>query len=254
MTGCQSALSLFVGLLLIVRVRTVVRAVVGTVVTGLFVILIAGLVILSLLIITGLLVISAGLLIITSLLVVASVVVIAIAVARGRVWVVDKVNVLANVGIDTGVSRSGAVDAPRHDTNQSAVVIDDWATAVALARVLARGTGAEHVLGDLSVVLVVRRVAILTRDDGNRDLAQVGRHGRVGRLEQTPAGNGGGGVGLRVGSRRGEGNVLDGIVVLLDGLGQGPDGNVVVHGIGRVLGVNCDLADIDLLAALCPRL
>lgn len=253
MTGCQSALSLFVGLL-IVRVRTVVGAVVGTVVTGLLVIPIAGLVILSLLIITGLLVIAAGLLIITSLLVVASVVIVASAVVRGRLWVVDEVNVLANVGIDTGVARSGAVDAPRHDTNQGAVVIDDWATAVALARILARGAGAEHVLSDLGVVLVVRRVAIVTRDDGDRDLAQVGRHGRVGRLEQTPAGNGGGGIGLGIGSSRGEGNVLDGIVVLLDRLGQGPDGNVVVHGVGRVLGVNRDLANVDLVAALCPRL
>lgn len=84
---------------------------------------------------------------------------------------VDKGQKVAESDIDTSETGLSTALAPRNETLENTVGVDDWATGVSRAGVLAtlRQAGAEHVVGDVAAVFAVARSA---RDDRNRDLVQ----------------------------------------------------------------------------------
>lgn len=79
---------------------------------------------------------------------------------------VDEAQKVSESDIDTSEIGLSTALAPRNETLENAVGVDDWAAGVSRAGVLATlgKTGAEHVVGDDVVVLAVARGA---RDDGN---------------------------------------------------------------------------------------
>ncbi len=154
----------------------------------------------------------------------------------------DKVTEVSRARVDTGVSSARTAIAPGGDTNKDTVG-DEGTTGVTLAAVLATLllTSAQHARGDLVEALVVLGTGLLVdnRDldglQGGRDVAAL--------LEGAPAGDGADGAG---GGERGVlGGELDGLDAgaVLEVLVEGEDGNVVVDGLGVVVGVDGDGGD-----------
>lgn len=158
---------------------------------------------------------------------------------------IDEANKGAESAVDTSEAGLSTAIAPRNETLEDAVGIDDGAAAVALARVLATLglSGAEHVGGD-------SRPAVLglaggTRDDGDGNLPQGGGERRAALGGGAPASGGDDGTSSRVRAGSGKGGVADG-GALRDRAGQLPDSNVEVGGTGVVGGVHNDPGDTDL--------
>lgn len=158
----------------------------------------------------------------------------------------DPVNEGANVGVDAVESGTGAALTPGDNTDEGAVN-DEGTTRVTLAGVLATllEAGADHVLGDAATVGGVAGLAV---HDGDGDLLELGGAAAA-LLEGTPSGDDGLRASGGVGAGRGESDVGD-AVALGDGVGELPDGNVVVVGIGIVVGVVDDLGDLGSDAAV----
>jgi hypothetical protein len=149
----------------------------------------------------------------------------------------------ANASVDTRLTSLSTAITPGDKTNEGLGRVDNGASRVTLARVLATSsnTGTEHGVSDLADGVVV--AASGAGDDGHVDLAQGG--GRGSALSQSsPAGNGGGTAGGRVGTRGCEGSVADGAAGR-DASGELPDGDVVGKSRAREAGVNLDRGDAD---------
>lgn len=84
---------------------------------------------------------------------------------------VDESQEVSESDIDTSETGLSTALAPRNETLENAVGVDDGAAGVSRAGVLATlgQAGAEHVVGDDAAVLAVARRA---RDDGDGDLVQ----------------------------------------------------------------------------------
>jgi hypothetical protein len=93
---------------------------------------------------------------------------------------VDKGQQCSESDVDTGETGLSTALAPRNETLENSVGVDDGAAGVSRAGVLATlgQSGAEHVGGDDAAVLAVARSA---RDDRDGDLVQSGGE-RVGVL------------------------------------------------------------------------
>lgn len=192
---------------------------------------------------------------------------------------VDVVDKVADPGVDTRETGLSTADAPRNDTLEDAVGVDDGAAGVAGARVLtALGeAGAEHVVGDAEPLAPVVGLAGGAGDDGDGDLVQargdgVGvlaggapvwekktgqqRNGDFGDHQtwiRLPASGGDGRAGRRIGALGGKSGVADG-GALGDRAGQVPDGNVEVCGAVVIGRVHDDLGDADQGTARIPGL
>jgi hypothetical protein len=90
---------------------------------------------------------------------------------------VDESEKSRQTSVDTRLTGLSTSITPRNGTNQSLASIDNGATAVTLARVLASGsqTSAEHGVGDLRRAVV--GTAISAGDDRNGDLAESSGEG-----------------------------------------------------------------------------
>ena len=87
----------------------------------------------------------------------------------------DEVEEGTDVAVDTGVAGLGAALAPGDNTDESARgVVADGTARVTLAGVLATlvEASAEHGVGDIATV---GGIALVTADDGDGDLEEVGR-------------------------------------------------------------------------------
>lgn len=148
-----------------------------------------------------------------------------------------------NTSVDTRLSSLSTAITPGNKTNKSLARVNNGASRVTLARVLAtsRNTSAEHGVSDLADGVVV--AAGSARDDGYVDLAQSGGRGSA-RGSGAPAGNGGGAAGGGVGARGGQRGVADGAAGGDTG-GELPDGDVVGQGRAGEAGVHLDGGDLD---------
>lgn len=92
---------------------------------------------------------------------------------------IDEANKGAESAVDTSEAGLSTAIAPRNETLEDAVGIDDGAAAVALARVLATLglSGAEHVGGDSRPAVL--GLASGTRDDGDGNLVESGGERRA---------------------------------------------------------------------------
>lgn len=143
---------------------------------------------------------------------------------------VDESQECADTGVNTGQARASTSVTPRNNTKEDAgSSVNDRATAVTLAGVLASGsdTSAEHAVSDLGGAVVL--AASGTGDDGHIDLAEGGGEAGATLGCGSPSCNGSGGAGGRVRAGGGKDRVLDG-----GASGNGgcelPDGDVVVDG------------------------
>ena len=148
-----------------------------------------------------------------------------------------------NASVNTRLSSLSTALTPRNKTNKSLGRVNNGASRVTLAGVLAtrRNTSAEHGVSDLADGVVV--AAGSARDNGHVDLAQSGGRGSA-RRGCAPAGNGGGAAGDGVGARGGQRGVADGAAGG-DASGELPDGDVVGQGRAGEAGVNLDGGDLD---------
>lgn len=89
---------------------------------------------------------------------------------------VDPADVVANTGVNTGVSGLGTANTPGDETLEDSSRVDNGATAVTLARVLATSilSSAEHVASDIVAEARVVRGTLASLDDGDGNLSQVG--------------------------------------------------------------------------------
>lgn len=96
---------------------------------------------------------------------------------------VDEADVVAQASVNTGESTLSASLTPRNNTNQGSAGVNDGATRVSRAGVLATGgnSSAEHVVADLAIVVAVASGA---GNDGDGNLPQGGGE-RVGVLRSS---------------------------------------------------------------------
>lgn len=148
-----------------------------------------------------------------------------------------------NASVNTRLSSLSTALTPRNKTDKSLAGVNNGASRVTLARVLAtrRNTSAEHGVSDLADGVVV--AASSARDDGHVDLAQSGGRGSA-RGGGSPAGNGRGAAGGGVGARSGQRGVADGAAGGDTG-GELPDGDVVGQSRAGEAGVHLDGGDAD---------
>lgn len=156
---------------------------------------------------------------------------------------VDEAQQRRNARIHTRPVGLSASKSEAHKAKQLLRGVDNGATRVTLARVLAASgeTSTEHVVGDGRGA--VGSAARSAGDDGDADFLQR-RGARAVLAESTPAGDGEAGArcGVRVcGGQAGVGNVAAGC----DGGAELPDGHVVVFARGAVVGVRDYLGDAD---------
>lgn len=147
---------------------------------------------------------------------------------------------LAKVGVDTGGTSSGTALTPRNNTElHTRGSVNNGATAVTLARVLATlgQSSAEHGGGDASRAVV--GVAGGTGDDGDIDLEEVDGQGLTTGAGGAPASDGGTGASSRVGSGSSQLSIRDGRAGW-DRRCELQDGDIVVVGSGRVGRVDLD--------------